>query len=102
MLYSFPSESLHIPFIPHREKERERETGGEGRGEGEGERDSERMIRGRQKGAGGCGRRWGRRGGGGTRRCKERSGDSEEKFNVNSLLIISRISISESGMCLNM
>lgn len=33
---------------------------------------------------------------------KGRRGDGEEKLNVNSLFIISRISISESGICLNM
>lgn len=33
---------------------------------------------------------------------KGRSEDGEEKLNVNSLFIISGISISESGICLNM
>lgn len=38
----------------------------------------------------------------GDRESKDRSGDGEEKLNVNSQLIIPRISISESGICLNM
>lgn len=38
-------------------------------------------------------------GGGVSKECSE---DGEGKLNVNSLLIILRISISESGICLNM